>query len=189
MGRKKAVNLTYSSHMSVIATLNVGRNSATSSGGNSTALSSPADRERFLALHRGAGSFLVGRNSYSAERYSSTDTPIYILSRSALAVPGAPHNVTVISEPTLIESAREIYRRGPHPIIVEAGISLLLPLIDSGCIEELELSLSPTDGDGNFVDVRELLKHFEVISDSNIDGTRLLKCRYHGDSAYGESYS
>jgi riboflavin biosynthesis pyrimidine reductase len=189
MGRKKAVNLTYSSRMSVIATLNVGRNGATSKNGNSTSLSSPADRSRFLALHRSAGSYLVGRNSYRAESYSSAEAPIYILSRRAVPIPNAPENVRVIAEPTLVESARAIYRQGPHPIIVEAGVLLLLPLIESGCIEELELSISPIDGDDHFVDVAKLLSYFEIMSDESVAGTRLLKCRYQGDSAYREDNS
>ena len=189
MGRKKAVNLTYSSHMSVIATLNVGRNGATSIAGNSSSLSSPADRERFLALHRSAGSYVLGGNSYLNEKYSSTLTPIYILSRSSSPIPDAGANVKVISEPTLIESARVVYRLGPHPVVVEAGISLLLPLVEAGCIEELELSISPIDGDDNFVDVQTLLAHFEITSDEFVDGTRLLKCRYQGDSAYGKDNS
>jgi riboflavin biosynthesis pyrimidine reductase len=189
MGRKKAVNLTYSSHMSVIATLNVGRNGATSKDGSSEAISSPADRQRFLALHRSAGSFLVGRNSYVAERYSSPNTQIFILSESGLPIAGAPENVTIIAGSSLIESAREIHKKGTHPIVVEAGISLLVPLIESGCIEELELSISPIDGDAHFIDVETILAHFQIIEDANIDGTRLLKCRYQGDSAYRKNNS
>ncbi|CAB4336055.1 unannotated protein [freshwater metagenome] len=183
------MNLTYSSHMSVIATLNVGRNGATSKDGRSEAISSSADRQRFLALHRSAGSFLVGRNSYVAERYSSPNTQIFILSKSGLPISGASENVTIIAAPSLIESAREIYEKGTHPIVVEAGISLLVPLIESGCIEELELSISPIDGDDHFIDVETILAHFQIIDDTHIDGTRLLKCRYQGDSAYRKNNS
>ena len=183
------MNLTYSSHMSVIATLNVGRNGATSKDGRSEAISSSADRQRFLALHRSAGSFLVGRNSYVAERYSSPNTQIFILSKSGLPISGASENVTIIAAPSLIESAREIYEKGTHPIVVEAGISLLVPLIESGCIEELELSISPIDGEDHFIDVETILAHFQIIDDTHIDGTRLLKCRYQGDSAYRKNNS
>ena len=189
MGRKKAVNLAYSSHMSVIATLNVGRNGATSKNGSSEAISSPADRQRFLALHRSAGSFLMGRNSYLAERYSSPNTQIFVLSQSGLPIADAPENVRIISAPSLIESVREIYREAVHPIVVEAGISLLIPLIESGCIEELELSISPLDGDDHFIDVETILSYFQIIEDANVDGTRLLKCRYQGDSAYRKDNS
>ncbi|MSW40039.1 MAG: hypothetical protein F2844_02895 [Actinobacteria bacterium] len=175
--------------MSVIATLNVGRNGATSKDGRSEAISSSADRQRFLALHRSAGSFLVGRNSYVAERYSSPNTQIFILSKSGLPISGASENVTIIAAPSLIESAREIYEKGTHPIVVEAGISLLVPLIESGCIEELELSISPIDGDDHFIDVETILAHFQIIDDTHIDGTRLLKCRYQGDSAYRKNNS
>ena len=175
--------------MSVIATLNVGRNGATSKDGSSEAISTPADRQRFLALHRSAGTYLLGRNSYLAERYSSPNTQIFILSKSNLPIASAPENVTIIAAPSLIESAREIYKKGTHPIVVEAGISLLIPLIESGCIEELELSISPIDGDAHFIDVQTILSHFQIIEDTHIDGTRLLKCRYQGDSAYRKNNS
>ena len=68
--------------MSVIATINVGANGATSLHGSSRALSTPADRAAFLALHRRAGSYLVGYRSFIAEQYSPSQTPIIILTRS-----------------------------------------------------------------------------------------------------------
>ena len=79
---------------------------------------------------------------------------------------------------------REIKARFPAPIVVEAGPTLLKALIDQGCIDEIELSISPLLGDGNFIDYAELLSHFTLTMDESIDGTRLLHGRYNGDSAY-----
>jgi riboflavin biosynthesis pyrimidine reductase len=68
--------------------------------------------------------------------------------------------------------------------VVEAGPTLLLALIKQGCIEEIELSISPLSGDGNFVDQNELISHFEITSNELSEGTQLLQGRYNGDSAY-----
>ena len=171
--------------MSVIATLNIGSNGATSKSGNSQPLSTEPDRRRFLDLHRSAGAYVLGRNSFAAERYTSSSAPILILSRSLEEVMGA----TLVTTSDLAATMREIAKEYPHPILVEAGVSLLKPLIECGAIEELYLSLSPIDGDGDFVDKDELLSHFEVATSEEIEGTHLLKCRYKGDSAYSKSNS
>jgi riboflavin biosynthesis pyrimidine reductase len=79
---------------------------------------------------------------------------------------------------------REITTRFPAPIVVEAGPNLLIALVNQGCINEIELSISPILGDGDFIDYPQLLAHFTIASDETIDGTRLLHGRYNGDSAY-----
>jgi riboflavin biosynthesis pyrimidine reductase len=67
-------------------------------------------------------------------------------------------------------------------IVVEAGASLLAAFIDVGVIEILELSISPIAGDGDFINLAELLSTFEILSDLDVDGTRLLECRYQRNS-------
>lgn len=62
-------------------------------------------------------------------------------------------------------------------IVVESGPLLLMALVQEGCIDYLELSITPIEGDGDFIDVDELLTHFTIEEDKIIDGTRLLKCR------------
>ena len=169
--------------MSVIATLNVGANGATSLGGSSTPLSTAADRQRFLALHRRAGAYVVGRNSAASELYTSSEIPLLILSRSAVDQRAQGQEFIDTSE-GLQSAMREIKAKYPAPIVVEAGPTLLTSLVSQGCIEELELTLSPISGDGNFINVVELIAQFTIISDEPIDGTRLLHGRYNGNSAY-----
>ena len=167
--------------MSVIATLVIASNGATALDGSSTALSTPADRERFLTLHRSASAYITGRNSFSAESYARSSAPVLILSRSGERVSGA----TVIdSSHGLPGAMRDVASRFASPIVVEAGPTLLIALVSQGCIEEIQLSISPVSGDENFIDYEELLKHFAIISDEVVDGTRLLHGRYNGDSAY-----
>ena len=169
--------------MSVIATLNVGANGATSLAGSSTGISTAADRERFLKLHRRAGVHIAGANSASSELYTSTKIPLVILTRSTLSQSKQGREIINTSD-GLQGVMREIKERFPAPIVVEAGPNLLTALVNQGCIEEIELSISPLIGDGNFINYVELLTYFNLTTDETIDGTRLLHGRYNGDSAY-----
>jgi len=178
-----SVNYPYSRQMSVIATLNIGANSATSLAGSSAGLSTPEDRQRFLALHRRAGAYVLGRNSASSELYTTAKVPVIILSRDAARQP--INGQIIINVAQGLQSAMcEIKGEYPAPIVVEAGPTLLTALVSKGCIEEIELSLSPLVGDGDFINDVELLTQFTIISDELINGTRLLHGRYNGDSAY-----
>ena len=169
--------------MSIIATLNVGANGATSLAGSSAGISTAVDRERFLKLHRRAGVHIAGINSANSELYSSTKIPLVILTRSTASQSKQSREIINTSD-GLQNVMCDIKSRFPAPIVVEAGPSLLTALVKQGCIEEIELSVSPLLGDGNFIDYTELLSHFNLRSDETIDGTRLLHGRYNGDSAY-----
>jgi RibD C-terminal domain len=169
--------------MSVIATLVIGANGAASREGSSIGISTPADRERFLALHRRAKVHITGPKSVASELYSSTKIPLVILTRSAPSE-REQHREIVNTVDGLPNVMREIKARFPSPIVVEAGPHLLGALVEQGCIEEIELSISPLLGDGNFLDYLALISHFTITNDELVDGTRLLHGRYNGDSAY-----
>ena len=83
----------------------------------------------------------------------------------------------IIVRNDLSEIVRLLDQRIDGDIVVEAGAELLLALIRTGVIDQLELTISPIDGDGHFVSVEELLQHFSIVEEDVIDGTRLLKCR------------
>jgi hypothetical protein len=83
----------------------------------------------------------------------------------------------------LLEITRIIDHRIDGAIVVEAGASLLMAMAKVGAIDLIELSQTPVLGDGGFIDVDELLADFETISEREVDGTRLLECRYQGNSA------
>jgi hypothetical protein len=169
--------------MSVIATLNVGTNGATSLAGSSIGISSQVDRGRFLALHRRAGVHITSARSAASEIYSATKIPLILLSRTSKSE--VRESLEIVNTSAGLQSAmREIKNRFPAPIVVEAGPNLLTALVNEGCIEEIELSISPISGDGNFIDYAELLTHFTITGDETLEGTRLLHGRYNGDSAY-----
>lgn len=167
--------------MSVIATLVIGANGATALAGKSSPLSTPADRQRFLALHRSAKTYVTGRGSYAAESYLHAQAPVLILSRRAEPIEGA----TIIDTSNgLLDAMLAIKSRYSSPIVIEAGATLFMELLKIGCIEECELSIVALDGDSHFINVDEVMSYLQIIDEQSVDGTRLLKCRYQGSSAY-----
>jgi riboflavin biosynthesis pyrimidine reductase len=169
--------------MAIIASLVIGVNGATTLGGQSAPLSTTADRQRFLNRHRSAAAIIVGRNSAAIEDYRKTQVPIYVLSRSqeSLLLPH-PMMEQVRVDGDLTKFVRTIAEKCDGDLVIESGIALLLPLIDSGVVDLLELSISPIAGDGNFIHLEDILAHFSLVSEVEIDGTRLLECRNESDS-------
>lgn len=169
--------------MSVIASLVVGSNGATSLGGLSRGLSTVADRTRFLHRHRHAAAFIIGKQSALVENYGQSAVPIFIFTRSTHRLE-LPH--PMMQQVTVDRNLREITQlidlRITGDIVVEAGASLLGALIEAQVIDILELSISPVAGDGNFIDLDALLSQFEITDEEVVDETRLLKCRYNRNS-------
>lgn len=177
--------------MALIATLVIGSNGASTINGSSAPLSTPADRERFLALHRRAGAYIIGRKSAEIESYAKSSQPIYIFSRSTeqLSFPH-PHMKQILildgsAGDNLVKVSRAIDDETNGDVVIEAGSSLLMAMVRSGALDELELTITPIAGDGDFLDLADLLRYFEIISEENIEGTRLLKCRYQGNASNG----
>lgn len=169
--------------MSVIASFVVGANGASTLGGASQPLSTAADRERFLQRHRSAAAFIIGKNSATTENYATSRVPIFVFSRSSAPL-DLPHPLMqqITVDRNLKEITELIDLRIPGDIVVEAGARLLTALIAVGVVERLELSITPIEGDGDFLDVKELLTPFEITTEIERDGTRLLECRYQGDA-------
>ena len=169
--------------MALIATLAVGSNHATTLGGGSREISTPADRTRFLALHRSAGAIITGRESAAVEDYSKTQVPIFIFSRKPekLSFPH-PSMQQITVDRDLLEIARRIDQRISGDIVIEAGPRLLMAMVKVGAVDELQLSITPILGDGNFIDLKYLLSYFEIEREENESGTRLLQCRYNSDA-------
>jgi riboflavin biosynthesis pyrimidine reductase len=169
--------------MALIATLAVGANNATTLGGNSRDISTPADRARFLALHRLAGAIITGKESAAVEDYSKTEVPIFVFSRSAeKLIFEYPTMQQITVDRNLLEISRRIDQRISDDIVIEAGPKLLTAMVEVGAVDFLQLSITPIEGDGNFIDTEFLLSKFEIEGEENDSGTRLLQCRYHGDA-------
>jgi dihydrofolate reductase len=171
--------------MALIASLVVGSNGATSLGGKSRPLSTPSDRARFLKRHHSAAAFIIGKKSAILESYAATDVPIFVFSRNSevLTLPHPLMQQVKVDRGDLGEISRRIDQRIEGEIVVEAGASLLTALINAGVIDQWELTISPVEGDGDFIDYETLLMKFHVSEEVAEDRTRLLQCRYKGDSA------
>ena len=170
--------------MVLIATLVVGSNNATSKGGQSAPLSTPADRARFLELHRSAAAIITGRKSALVEDYSKTSVPIFVFTRQQekLAFPHPMMEQTIVNE-NLHEVTRGIESRFVGNVIIESGVELLQDLIEVGAVDGLALTISPIEGNGDIIDLAKLLANFSIEKEVEVDGTRLLECRYHSNSA------
>jgi dihydrofolate reductase len=165
--------------MAIIATLVVGANNATSMGRSSKLLSTPPDRSRFLKRHRSADAFIIGKNSAASELYSQSQVPIFVLSRNREELAFSnPAMEQILVEEDLAKTLHGLAERISGDIVVEAGPTLLMPLLEQKLINLLELSISPLAGDGDFIDLNLLLSHFSEINEVVTDGTRLLECRY-----------
>lgn len=108
--------------MTVIASLVVGSNGATSLDGLSRGLSTEADRARFLQRHRSAAAFIIGKQSALVENYRQSDVPIFIFTRSSQKIE-LPH--PLMQQVTVDRNLREITQlidlRISGDIVVEAG--------------------------------------------------------------------
>ena len=172
--------------MALIASLVVGSNGATSLHGKSSPLSTPSDRRRFLKRHRQAAAFIIGRQSALIESYGASRVPIFVFSRSSAAI-SLPHPLmqqVTVNRSDLGEISRSIEQRIEGDIVVEAGAALLTAMIQSEVIDILEISITPIAGDGNFIDIDDILRNFDCSEVVAEDGTRLLQCRYQGNAAH-----
>lgn len=171
--------------MTVIASLVVGSNGAASLHGSSRGISTPADRDRFLRRHQSAAAFIIGKNSAAIESYTKSNVPIFIFTRHAAKLE-LPHPMMqqITVDRDLAEITQRIDQRIAGDIVVEAGPALLMALVEVGVINTLELSITPIEGDGDFISPEELLSYFEIVSEEDVDGTRLLQCRYKGDATH-----
>ena len=169
--------------MAVIASFLIGRNGASTLGGISSPLSTPADRERFLARHRSASAFIIGKNSAAIESYTQTRAPIFVFTRKTEKLEFTSsymQQITVRGD--LAEITRLLDERISGDIVVEAGAELLQALLNVGAIDRLELTISPFEGDGHFVNADSLIHNFRTIDEEKVDGTLLLECRDKRDS-------
>ena len=89
----------------------------------------------------------------------------------------------ILIDGDLAERSRQIEDQILGDVVVEAGPQLLAAMISAGVIEILYLSISPINGDDNFLDLPDLLSKFEIESEELVEGTRLLECRYNSNTA------
>jgi len=152
----------------IIATLVVGSDGGTSKDGSSRGVSSSVDRARFLERRRQVDAILIGGNTARSEPYRKTPVPVVVISTSMINSLADNRQAYWwnASPREAIERAQRLF--GPT-ILVEAGTSIIIELLELNLIDRLELSVSPVTGGDDRVDYKKLLAYFTSV-ESEIDG-------------------
>lgn len=157
----------------VVASLLVASNGATSLRGGSRDLRTAEDRERFLALRNGPdiAAILVGGASAATEPYASAPHPLIVFSRSdePATFPGA----TMVSGPvpSIPEFIAQLLRKFTNTILCEGGVELIHLLLADELIDSFFISRVAAAGDGHFLDENLLRSKMTLISTETINQT------------------
>ena len=129
-----------SAQSTLLASLVVGSNGATSLHGSSRELRTTEDRERFLALRSSdsIGAIVVGSATAMAEPYRNAPHPLHIYSRSS-----------GLSIQEFIDAVR---REISGKILCEGGVTLIHSLLHEDLIDEFYLTHAPLPGDNHYLD-------------------------------------
>ena len=161
--------------MAIVATLVIGQDGSTSLYGNSEAITSPIDHERFLARRRVSDCLIIGGNTARSERYNRTPVPVIILSHSQPSVLAQnPRALWWNLNP--MAAIKKAQGEIGENILIEGGLSLILQLLKERAIDSLELSITTAKGGENRIEREELLKYFSQITESEIEDTQFFSC-------------
>lgn len=161
--------------MAVIASLVLGADGSSSLRGNSAAISTPIDQQRFLARRRLCDVIVVGGKTARSERYKKTPAPLVIISHSRPDLLDKNSNAHwwAVSPAQAVERAKRDF--GPN-VSVEGGVLMLLELLEAGAISQLVLSISPHSGGEHKIDHHKLLSYFNKVEKEVVDDTTFFTC-------------
>lgn len=137
----------------------------------SRGVSSTVDRARFLERRRKVDAIVIGGNTARCEPYRKTPVPVVVISTSMINSLADNRQAYWwnASPSEAIERAQRLF--GPT-ILVEAGTSIIIELLELGLIDRLELSVSSVTGGDDRVDYKKLLSYFTSV-ESEIEGRQL----------------
>lgn len=161
--------------VSTVASILLGADGSTSKDGNSRALSTPADRARFLEFRRSADVIVVGGATARAENYSQTPIPVVIVSHQQPDVIGVnPRAIWWNTSPlqAVIKARIEFGER----VHIEGGAAFLIPLLEQGCIDQLRVSVSPVTQGSYKVALKDLTSYFFEVVKEQVDETYFYTC-------------
>ena len=143
----------------LIASLLVGANAATSKSGSSAPLRTLEDRERFLALRNSPeiSAIIVGGATALVEPYQRSPHPLYIYSREVKA----PLKMYV----------SHIRREISGTLLCEGGVRVIHQLLHDDLIDTFLLSRVEIHGDGHYLDEPLLQKSLILRSSERVGST------------------
>ena len=162
-------------HMSVRASLVIGADGSTSLQGSSEGITSPEDRDQFLAKRRQSDVIIIGGETARHEGYRKTPVPLIVLSHTS------PETIGVNPKAhwwnlSPVEAIRRAETDFGSNIFIEGGASMIQELLAVGAISQLDLSITPARGGENRVVLSELLAYFNKITKSELNETIFYRC-------------
>ena len=161
----------------VVANLLLSKDNRAILNGSSKALSFPADRSRFHELRKSASVIVIGGNTARQEPYSSTPTPLIVLTHSTTLVEFGPVALNPQAQiahgeiDAVLDELRDTY--GPGPIIlIEAGPALITQALSHNAIDEFYLSTSELVGDQSApaYDLSIALRGYRLVTEEQVVG-------------------
>ena len=142
----------------VFANLVTAADGSTTSGNDSTALSSLRDRSRFHELRRVADAILIGGNTARTAPYAKTSKPLFVLTRSK----ELPAQVAINDKARLLNlepttALQAIFATGAARILVEGGPGLLKALLSADLLDSLFLTVTNATPNQNQINHAELI--------------------------------
>jgi riboflavin biosynthesis pyrimidine reductase len=156
--------------MSTVATLVVGQDGSATKNSSSANITSKADRTIFLNRRRQVDVIIIGGNTARNEPYKRTPVPVIVCSRGSIN-PVADNPIAQLwncSPSEAVDKARKLFG---EKILIEGGPQMIMDLLESRKIDQLELSLTQVTGGENIVDWQLLLSKFKSVEMKQIDDT------------------
>ena len=156
--------------MSTVATLVIGQDGSATKNSSSANITSEADREIFLNRRRHVDVIIIGGNTARNEPYKRTPVPLIVCSRGSIN-PLEENPIAQLwncSPSEAVDKARKLFGEN---VLIEGGPKMIMDLVKSGKIDQLELSLTQVTGGENIVDWQLLLSNFKHVEMKQIDDT------------------
>jgi dihydrofolate reductase len=113
---------------------------------------------------------IIGGNTARNEPYKRTPVPVIVCSRGSIN-PAAENPIAQLwncSPSEAVNKARKLFGEN---ILIEGGPQMIVDLVNSEKIDQLELSLTQVTGGENIVDWQLLLSKFKSVEMKQIDDT------------------
>jgi riboflavin biosynthesis pyrimidine reductase len=161
--------------VAVISSLVLGADGTSTLHGNSESVTTPIDRQLFLARRRLCDAILIGGNTARNERYQKTPVPLVVLShtRPAILDQNSQARWWMLSPAQAVSRAQWEFG---NDLSIEGGIAFISELLNANLLTQLELSITPHVGGEEKIDYLNLLSHFEKITTQEIEGTIFHTC-------------